>query len=113
VLGLLVQATTPFGIIGRPQLLQAKPLLDSVNHARLERLDQAIVSYNLLYGTAPSTLDDVVNEGLADRSYLSDPWSRPYHYALTDGGYLLNAVDEGGKMVPGSLIERLLPRGPS
>ena len=30
-----------------------------------------------------------------------DPWARPYHYALTADGYLLSAVDDAGKNVPG------------
>jgi hypothetical protein len=110
VLGLVAQLKTPFGVIGAAPLLEAQTLLDSVNHARLERLDRAILAYQLLYGTAPGKLDDLVQEGLVDASYLTDPWSRPYHYALTEGGYLLNGVDERGKMVPGSLIDRALPR---
>jgi hypothetical protein len=110
LLGLVAQFKTPFGVIGAAPLLEAGTMLDSVSHARLERLDRAILAYHFLFGTAPGKLDDLVQEGLVDDSYLTDPWSRPYHYALTEGGYLLNGVDERGKMVPGSLIERALPR---
>ena len=59
-------------------------------------------------GTVPRTLSDLVSQGLVDRSYLSDPWARPFHYALTDIGYLLSAVDDAGKKT-GPLIERVLP----
>jgi hypothetical protein len=44
-----------------------------------------------------------------DRSYLHDPWARPYHYALTENGYLLSGVDDSGKNAPGTLVERSLP----
>jgi Domain of unknown function (DUF4388) len=110
LLGLVAQASTPFGLIGANPLLDGGTLLESVNHTRLERLDRAIMAHQLLYGGAPRRLDELVPEGLVDASYLKDPWSRPYHYALTEGGYLLNGVDERGKMVPGSLIERAIPR---
>jgi hypothetical protein len=111
IFGLVVQMKTPFGIMGRPPLIDGGLVMSGVNRARLERLDRSIVAFHLAHGAAPSTLDELVEEGLADAGHLRDPWSRPYHYALTDGGYLLNAVDDGGKMVPGSLIERSLPRG--
>jgi hypothetical protein len=113
IFGGVVQWKTPFGLIGRPPLIDGSLVLGGVTRARLERLDRSIVAYHLAHGAAPGTLDELVEEGLADAAQLRDPWSRPYHYAITDGGYLLNAVDDGGKMVPGSLIERTLPRGPS
>lgn len=110
LLGIIVQVSSPFGVLGRPPLLESSDILDSVSQSRLDRLDRAILSFHRLYGTAPGKLEELVEEGLVDASYLQDPWSRPYHYALTEGGYLLNDVDERGKMVPGSLIERALPR---
>jgi len=109
-LGLFVQLGTPFGIVTRPPLIKANVLLDGVSHARLERLDRSLVAFHLVYGVAPSGLQDLVTEGLVDRSYLADPWSRPYHYETTEKGYVLQAVDEHGKKVPGSLIVRDLSR---
>ena len=109
-LGLFVQLGTPFGIVTRPPLIKATVLLDGVSHARLERLDRSLVAFHLVYGVAPSGLQDLVTEGLVDRSYLADPWSRPYHYETTEKGYVLQAVDEHGKKVPGSLIVRDLSR---
>ena len=50
-----------------------------------------------------------MGEGLVDRSYLHDPWARPYHYALTESGYLLSGVDDSGKTAPGTIVERSLP----
>jgi len=56
----------------------------------------------------PHTLEDLVTEGLIDRSYLKDPWARPFHYALTENGYLLSGVDDTGRTTP-PVIERVLP----
>jgi len=110
LLGVFVQLGTPFGVITRPQLMRAGVLREGVSHARLERLDRALVAFHLVYGVAPSALEDLVAERLVDRSYLTDPWSRPYHYETTEKGYVLQAVDEQGKKVPGSLIVRDLSR---
>jgi hypothetical protein len=110
LLGVFVQAKSPFGVISRPPVFDARLLWQGVSHSRLERLDDAIVAFHLIHGVAPGSLEELVDEALVDGSYLQDPWSRPYHYALTDAGYLLNAVDDLGKMVPGTLIERNLPR---
>ena len=110
VLGLSAQRP-PFAVVGRPPLLRVSYnlLLETVSSTRLERLDRAILAYQLNHGGAPKTLENLAEEGLVDRSYLKDPWSRPYHYALTESGYLLNAVDDSGKSLPATLIERTLP----
>jgi DNA-binding HxlR family transcriptional regulator len=83
-------------------------LLQGVSHVRLERLDRAILAHHLSYGTVPHTLEDLVTEGLVDRTYLKDPWARPFHYALTESGYLLSGVDDTGRTIP-PVIERVLP----
>ena len=106
LLGIFVQRSTPFGVITQAPLIKAQFLRDGVSQARLERLDRALVAFHLVYGVLPTTLDELVTEGLVDRSYLADPWSRPYHYETTEKGYVLQAVDEHGKKVPGSLIVR-------
>jgi hypothetical protein len=107
-LGLVLQRATPFGVLFQPPLVRAQSLLDGVNLARLERLDRALVAFHLVYGVIPSSLDELVGEGLVDVSYLKDPWSRPYRYETTLGGngYVLQSVDENGRLVPGSLIAR-------
>jgi hypothetical protein len=84
-------------------------LLDGVSRGRLDRLDRAIQAYRFWRGTVPRTLEELVAAGIVDRSYLKDPWERPFHYALTDNGYLLNAVDDRGKADPTTVIERHLP----
>ncbi|HEV7498658.1 MAG TPA: hypothetical protein VGQ33_01585, partial [Vicinamibacteria bacterium] len=100
----------PFAVTGLPPLLKSTEdlLLEGVSRTRLERLDRAVVASDLVHGNPPRTLEDLVNEALVDRSYLRDPWARPYHYALTGNGYLLSAVDGAGKKV-GTAIERVLP----
>jgi len=84
-------------------------MLEAVSRTRLERLDRAILAYHLVHGSAPPTLEVLVTDGLADRRYLHDPWTRPYHYALTENGYLLSGVDDSGKAAPGTVVERFLP----
>jgi Domain of unknown function (DUF4388) len=109
--GIFVRRETPFAVMGLPPLLTGSYdlMLDSASHSRLERLDRAILAYHLVHGTAPPTLEVLVGEGLADRSYLHDPWARPYHYALTENGYLLSGVDDSGKAAAGTVVERFLP----
>ena len=79
-----------------------------MSRTRLERLDRAVLASDYAHGTLPRTLEELVNQGLVDRSYLRDPWARPYHYALTANGYLLSGVDDAGKKV-GTAIERAVP----
>ena len=114
VLSLVAMAarwTTPFAVVGRPPLLAGsyRLLLDAVSQARITRLDRAVLAYRLMSGQLPRTLEDLVKAGLVDRSYLKDPWERPYHFALTDTGYLLSAVDDRGRNDPATVVERSLP----
>jgi hypothetical protein len=106
-----VHSESPFAVLGlRPALRGAYDLLlENVVRTRLERLDRAVQAHHLVQGSVPQTLEDLVTEGLVDRSYLKDPWERPFHYALTESGYLLSAVDDAGRKIPGSVIERALP----
>jgi hypothetical protein len=108
--GIYATRTTPFAVSGLPPLLKSTEdlLLQGVSRTRLERLDRAILASDYVYGDPPRTLEELVNQGLVDRSYLRDPWARPYHYALTSNGYLLSGVDDAGKKV-GVVIERALP----
>jgi hypothetical protein len=87
-------------------------VLESVNRSRLERLDRALVAYRMVEGRVPKSLAELVQEGLVDPAYLKDLDARPYHYALTDNGYLLSAVDDARRTRPGSLIERVFPERP-
>ena len=106
--GLAFQLRSPFGVVGRPPLLN-EPLhllLESVSRARLERIDRAIVAFRFEHGSLPKTLEELAEEGLVERTHLKDPWARPYHYGLAAAGYVLNAVDDAGKPAPGTAIER-------
>jgi uncharacterized protein DUF4388 len=108
--GVYATRTTPFAVTGQPPLLKSTEelLLQAVSRTRLERLDRAVLASDYAQGNPPRTLEDAVNQALVDRSYLRDPWARPYHYALTANGYLLSGVDDAGKKV-GTAIERVLP----
>lgn len=109
--GISTRAGTPFAVVGLPPYLQSSydRILEGTRFNRLERLDRGVLAYHHSQGTTPSTLEEVASRGLVDRSYLKDPWARPYHYALTATGYLLSAVDDGGKKIPATTIERALP----
>ncbi len=111
LVGISARASKPFALVGSAPFLQAKYdlLKDEVSHGRLERLDRGVLAYYLAEGITPSTLEEVATRGLVDRGYLKDPWARPYHYALTANGYLLSAVDDAGKKIAGTTIERILP----
>ena len=111
LVGVSARAGAPFAVIGLspyPQSFDDR-MLENVRYTRLERLDRGVLAYHLSQGTPPNTLEEVASRGLVDRSYLKDPWSRPYHYALTATGYLLSAVDDAGKKIAGTTIERALP----
>jgi len=109
--GIFVRRQTPFAVTGLPPVISPASdlMLDAASHSRLDRLDRAILAYHLVHGALPATLEVLVGEGLVDRSYLHDPWHRPYHYALTENGYLLSGVDDSGKSAPGTVVERSLP----
>ncbi len=111
VVGVYTTRATPFAVSGQPPLLKSTEdlLLQAVSRTRLERLDRAVLASDYMKGKEPHTLEEGVNQSLVDRSYLRDPWERPYHYALTSDGYLLSGVDDAGKRV-GAVIERALPQ---
>jgi hypothetical protein len=109
--GFAFQLRAPFGVTGLQPALRDSlaSVLDSVSRSRLDRLDTALQAYRMARGTLPPTLESLAEAGIIDRSYLKDPWARPYHYEASESGYVLNAVDDAGKPVEGSLIERSLP----
>jgi hypothetical protein len=110
VVGIAVRRTEPLLLSGQPSFLRGSYdlLLGDVSQSRLQRLDRAILAYRLAQGSLPRTLDDVVERGLVDRAYLKDPWARPFHYAVTSEGYLLSAVDDAGRKLPESVIDRAI-----
>ena len=111
LVGISARLATPFAVVGLGPYLQSTYALavDGVSASRLERLDRGVLAFHLAEGATPSTLEEAAARGLVDRSYLKDPWARPYHYALTSNGYLLSAVDDAGKKIPATTIERVLP----
>ena len=81
-------------------------LEDGVMRARLARLADAIEAWRARCGTTPPTLEDLAKSGLVDRSYLLDPWRRPFHYEPGPRGYLLSAVDEVGRSRADATLDR-------
>ena len=108
LVGMLVQRKTPFGVTGLSPMLRTSQqlLLDDVSHTRLQRLDRAVQAHLLIHGAPPRTLAELVKSGLVDPTYLEDASARPFHYALTQDGYLLSPVDDGGRPDRTRLIER-------
>ena len=111
LVGVASNLSRPFSVAARAPFLESAyhQVVDAVSHARLARLDRAIQAYRFANGAVPKTLEELANAGLVDRSYLKDPWERPYHYALTAEGYLVSAVDDRGKRLPATIIDRALP----
>jgi hypothetical protein len=112
--GVVWQRGTPFAVSGLPPALSSlrQDAWEWLGYSRLEHVDRAIVAYYLANGSWPSTLGDVVTAGLLDRAMLLDPASRPYHYALTEQGYILSVLDADGRALPGMRIERSVPGEP-
>jgi hypothetical protein len=106
--GLAAQFGSPFALTGRPPVVERgwELLRDSLTWSRLARLDQAIRAWQGTYGAPPETLEELVQAGLVDRSYLWDPARRPYHYELGSTGYLLSAVDDAGQSRPDLMLDR-------
>ena len=96
--GLLVQRRSPFAVTGLPPVLHRSyaAVLDDTTRSRLARLERAVEAWRASHGAPPVALEDLVRAGLVDRSYLLDPWSRPFHYEASASGYLLSAVDDSG-----------------
>jgi hypothetical protein len=106
--GLGAQASSPFAITGRPPVVEQgwSLLRESLTWSRLARLEQAIQAWQATYGAPPQTLEELVQAGLVDRSYLWDPARRPYHYEVGSTGYLLSAVDDAGQSRPELILDR-------
>ena len=106
--GLLVQRRSPFAVTGLPPVLHGsyEAVLDGAARSRLARLERAVEAWRATHGAPPATLEELVRAGLVDRSYLHDPWSRPFHYETGGGGYLLSAVDESGASRKDATLDR-------
>jgi hypothetical protein len=103
-----VQRRNPFAVTGLPPMLARTYglLEDGVMRERLSRLSRAVEAWRASHGSLPPTLEDLAKAGLVDRSYLLDPWRRPFHYEPGSHGYLLSAVDEGGRSRPDATLDR-------
>lgn len=108
VLGILARLGSPFAVVGLPSALpRAEDLArDSILRDRLTRLDRAVEAWRARDGRSPGTLEELVAAGMVDRSYLLDPWRRPFHYEAEGEGYLLSAVDERGRNRSDATLDR-------
>lgn len=100
----------PFAITGLSPLLGPAfdATLETLNVARLERVDRAVQACLMLDGRLPDSLSDAVRAGLLDAGDVKDPWARPYHYTVSGNSYRLQG-DAPAPGRPGPEIERLVP----
>jgi hypothetical protein len=105
--GLLVQGRSPFAVTGLAPSLHRSyaAVLDGVTHSRLVRLERAIEAWRASHGAPPATLEDLARAGLVDRSYLRDPWARPFRYEVGPGGYVLSTAGGGGASPAPSTVD--------
>jgi hypothetical protein len=108
VAGLTVQRRSPFAVTGLgPALGNTYDMaLEQATRSRLRRLERAVEAWRANHGQPPSTLEELVGAGLVDRSYLRDPWQRPFHYEPGPRGYLLSAVDAAGRSRSDATVDR-------
>jgi hypothetical protein len=106
--GLVARLGSPFFVTGRGPVVEESwhLLVAGETWSRLSRLDRAIQAWRATYGSLPQTLQKLVEAGLVDRTYLYDPARRPIHYEISADGYLLSAVDDGGRSRPDALLDR-------
>ncbi len=101
----------PFALTGLPPSLARSSLatLESLDAARLGRVDRGVRAYHLLTGALPESLSDVARAGLLDGGDLKDPWARPYHYSFSSSGYELSADPTAPGRAPLVLTRRVEP----
>jgi len=110
--GVWLHGPAPFGILGRPPLLDAPfdLLLEDVSRSRLERLDRAVLAYRLAKGETPDSLEQLVDAALVDRRFLLDARGRPFEYLRTEAGYRIRSPQ--GVEPPGPEVQRQLSATP-
>ncbi len=91
--GVYQNLTSPFGIFGLPSLL--RPAINAAKTARLlERMEIAearVRGFRLAYGRLPSSMDEVVSEGLATRASVEG-----LQINATATGYTIEAAGPDG-----------------
>ncbi len=104
----------PFAVTGlQPYLAQTSLVtLESLDAARLRRVDRGVQAFQWLTGRLPESLSDVARAGLLDGGDLKDPWARPYHYSFSDSGYELSADPAAPGRVPLSITRRIVAPRP-
>ena len=70
------------------------------SQASLERIERAIRLFYLDRGSFPTTLGALSGTRYLAAGDLSDPWGRPYGYAIDPGGFQVFAVRDDGSADP-------------
>jgi len=112
VVGLVLHRGAPFGVLTQPALLAdaAGEMRLAAAVSGLERVDAALLAFQLVHGRVPAALDELVSAGLLDSGNLRDPWGRPYEFVATAGGYRVSAPADPGTP-QGRVIEREVAAG--
>jgi hypothetical protein len=81
-----------------------------ISRRHLERVAQAVEALWLAEGHAPGQLEELVQAGLVDGGHLLDGEGRPFHFASSDAGFVLEAAPaSGADDASGLSIERTWP----
>lgn len=84
--GVYRNLTSPFGVFGLPALVQpaVNAALNTRLRERLEQIDARVRGFRIAQGRLPSTLDELVTEGLASRATIENVKMLP-----AENGYVL------------------------
>ena len=80
-----------------------------ISRSQIERLVFAVKVYYLAFGTSPASLDSLLDQGLARRSDLLDPWDRPFLFRPMEGGFVIAGYDAEGELDPDLTLTQQLP----
>ncbi len=115
LVSLAVRLRDPYAVSGlQPFLAQTSLVtLESLDAARLRRVDRGVQAYHMLTGRLPESLSDVARAGLLDGGDLKDPWARPYHYSFSASGYELSADPAAPGRAPLSVTRNVTSERPA
>lgn len=80
-----------------------------ISRSQLERLAFAIRVYYLAFGATPPSVETLLDQGLARRSDLVDPWERPFVFRPLEGGFMIAGRDAAGEVGPDLTLTHALP----
>jgi hypothetical protein len=110
-LSMLIAPRNPLNPVLGPSHKLAPRLVIDLSWARMFGLWKVMQSRNLLLGSYPDTLADLVTERLVRQDLLQDPWKRTYRYVLRDQSMLLAGSNAEGIPDPNLILSQHLGSG--